>query len=76
MAKKISRSRKKTVPSLRGPLSRALRTAKSLKGKVAEAVELDALIRNLQKAQKAVAAGCPRTFNRTFSLLSKTSKKR
>ncbi len=75
MAKKISRSRK-TVPSLKAPLSKALKTAKSLKGRVAEAAELDALIRHLEKLQKTAAAACPKTFTRTFSLLSKTSKKR
>jgi hypothetical protein len=76
MAKKASRSRKKTIPSLKGPLSQALRSAKSLKGKVAEAAELDAFIRHLGKLQKTAAAGCPKTYGRTFSLVSKTSKKR
>jgi hypothetical protein len=75
MAKKISRSRK-TVPSLKAPLSKALKTAKSLKGKVAEAAELDKFIRHLESLQKTAAAGCPRTYGRTFSLISKTSKKR
>jgi hypothetical protein len=76
MAKKGSKSRKKTVPSLKVPLSRSLRTAKSLKGKVVEAAELDALIKQLEKLQKTAAASCPKTFARTFSVISKTSKKR
>jgi hypothetical protein len=76
MAKTTSRSRKKTVPSLKAPLSKALRTAKSLKGRVTEAAELDVLIKHLEKLQKTAAASCPRTFSRTFSLISRTSKKR
>jgi hypothetical protein len=61
---------------LKGPLSKALRTAKSLKGKVVEAAELDTLITHLRKLEKAAAASCPKTFARSFSLKSRTSKKR
>jgi hypothetical protein len=77
MAKKASKARKKTVPSLKASLSQALRSAKSLKGKVAAAAELDELIAKLGEAQNTAAASCPtKTFARAFSLVSRTSKKR
>jgi hypothetical protein len=75
MAKKVSRSRRKTVPSLKGPLALALRRARSLRGKVVEKDELDALINHLVKVQRMATESCPvKTFYRAFSL--KTSKKR
>ncbi len=77
MAKKRATSRKKTVPSLKAPLARALRDARSLKGRVTQAADLDKLIAHLQKVQKAAASSCPtRTFSRSFSVLGRTSKKR
>ena len=77
MAKKRAKSRKKTVPSLKAPLARALRSARSLKGKVAQAAELNELIRQLETVQKTSASICPtRTWARSFSVISKTSKKR
>jgi len=75
MAKKRAKSRKKSVPSLKAPLARALREAQSLKGRVTQTAELNKLIQHLQTVQKAAAASCPtRTFSRSFSVISKTSK--
>ena len=75
MAKKTPKSRRKTVPSLKAPLAQALRSAKSLKGKVAEAAALDALITHLEKVQTMAEDSCPtKVYSRTFSLVSKRSK--
>ena len=75
MAKKASKSRRKTVPSVKGPLALALRRARSLKGKVVEKADLDALINHLVRVQRTATESCPtKTYYRAFSL--KTSKKR
>ena len=81
MAKKSSKPRTKTIPSLKGPVAKALRDARLLRGKVVESADLDALIRHLVTVQKAASEGCPRTFFRAFTLVSKpkaskASKKR
>ena len=76
MAKKRARSRRKSVPSVKSAVARALSSARALKGKVVQTDELNALIKRLEAVQKAAASGCPtRTFTRSFSLIS-TSKKR
>lgn len=76
MAKKRARSRRKSVPSVKGAVARALSNARSLRGKVVQAAELNALIKQLEAVKEAAAKGCPtRTFTRSFSLIS-TSKKR
>jgi hypothetical protein len=75
MAKKTAKSRRKSVPSLKAPLARALKSAKALKGKVAQAAELEALITHLKKVQTLAEDSCPtKVYSRTFSLVSKASK--
>ena len=76
MAKKRASARRKSVPSVKSAVTLALSRARSLKGKVAQAAELNALIRQLEMVKKAAAKGCPtRTFTRSFSLISPSKKR-
>jgi hypothetical protein len=75
MAKK-SKARKKTVPSLKAAVTKSLKSARALRGKVAEKSDLDAAIKSLEYLQAQAAKGCgATTWARKFTLVSKATGK-
>jgi len=62
---------------LKKPLASALKEAKSLKGKVVEQKELDALVSNLEALQASAQDNCPvNVWYRKFTLKSSTTASR
>ena len=75
MAKK-SQARKKAVPSLKSAVTKSLKSAQALRGKVAEKYVLDALIKGLSDVKTAAAKGCgTSTWARKFTLVAKPTGK-
>jgi hypothetical protein len=75
MAKK-SKARKKTVPSLKSAVTKALKSARALRGKVAEKAKLDATIKGLDYLKTQAAKGCGTgTWARTFTAVAKPTGK-
>jgi hypothetical protein len=74
--KKTSKARTVKVPSLSPHLARSLKAAKALRGKVAEADDLEGLITHLQNVTATASSGCsPSTgWARKFTLASKPAK--
>jgi hypothetical protein len=75
MAKK-PKARKKTISSLKPVLTKSLKAAKALRGKVAETKELNALINSLETLRASAASNCPQqTWARKFTLVAKPTGK-
>jgi hypothetical protein len=75
MAKK-SKARKKTLPSLKAAVTKSLKSARALRGKVAEKGDLDAAIKGLEYLQTQAAKGCgTSSWARKFTLASKATGK-
>lgn len=73
MAKK-SKARKKAVPSLKAAVTKSLKSARALRGKVAEKGALDAAIKGLENLQTQAAKGCgTSSWARKFTLVSKAT---
>jgi hypothetical protein len=81
MAKR-PKARKKAVPSLKAAVTKSLKSARALRGKVAERADLDATIKGLEYLQAQAAKGCGTgTWARKFTLAAakparKSAKKR
>ena len=68
MAKK---ARIASVSSLKPHLTRSLKEAKALRGKVAKSAELESLIGHLEALQSSASSNCPAgSWGRKFELLS------
>ena len=73
MAKK---ARTASVSSLKPHLTRSLKEAKALRGKVAKSRDLEALIGHLEALQSSAASNCTGTsWGRTFELVAATPAK-
>lgn len=78
MAKrKISKARTAVVPSLKPHLTRSLKEAKALRGKVAMSQDLEDLIAHLERVQTVASSGCsPSTgWARKFAIAAKPARK-
>jgi len=75
MAKK-PKARKKTVPSLKSAITKSLKAAKALRGKVAEKGDLDATIKGLSYLEAQAAGRCGTgTWARKFTLVSQPTSR-
>ena len=77
MAKRrISKARTAVVPSLKPHLTRSLKKAKALRGKVAKSADLESLIGHLEALQSSAASNCSATnWARKFALAATPAKK-